>query len=188
LPGANCIILCSKRLRGPPALVKAELGPSKVLLPARDTRKLTKSHMLWNYSCPNIRVDPQTFDVFVNGELATCEPARVLPLAQRSTTRQESDRGSRLGPAFGPLFTGFDQATDGCSQSWTSVQETVGGYLHCFSSEIQYRPGKAPSLMKALTTLLRRREALLSKSLTGSACAKAIEPTEKTAPLFAAVK
>jgi hypothetical protein len=43
LPGANCIILCSKRLRGPPALVKAELGPSKVLLPARDTRKLTKS-------------------------------------------------------------------------------------------------------------------------------------------------
>jgi urease subunit alpha len=33
-------------------------------------------------------VDPQTFDVFVNGELATCEPARVLPLAQRYMLRR----------------------------------------------------------------------------------------------------
>src|SRR5215831_13992948 len=52
--------------------LKAELGLRKALLPARGTRKLTKSDMLWNDSCPNIRVDPQTFDVFVNGELATC--------------------------------------------------------------------------------------------------------------------
>jgi urease subunit alpha len=56
-------------------------------LPARGTRKLKKSDMLWNDSCPNIRVDPQTFDVFVDGELATCEPAHVLPLAQRYMLR-----------------------------------------------------------------------------------------------------
>ena len=34
-----------------------------------------------------ITVNPQTFDVFVNGELATCEPAKVLPLAQRYMLR-----------------------------------------------------------------------------------------------------
>jgi urease subunit alpha len=67
--------------------LKAELGLSKALLPARGTRKLKKSDMLWNDSCPNIRVDPQTFDVFVDGELATCEPAHVLPLAQRYMLR-----------------------------------------------------------------------------------------------------
>ena len=39
------------------------------------TRKLTKRDMLHNDACPKIRVDPQTFDVFVDGELATCEPA-----------------------------------------------------------------------------------------------------------------
>ena len=57
------------------AALPAELGLSKALLPARGTRKLTKRDMLRNDACPNIRVDPQTFDVFVDGELATCEPA-----------------------------------------------------------------------------------------------------------------
>jgi urease subunit alpha len=56
-------------------------------LPARGTRKLTKSDMMWNDACPNVRVDPQTFDVFVNDDLATCEPAHVLPLAQRYMLR-----------------------------------------------------------------------------------------------------
>ena len=58
------------------------LGLAKSLLPARNTRKLTKSAMLHNDACPEIRVDPATFDVFVDGELATCEPAAELPLAQ----------------------------------------------------------------------------------------------------------
>jgi urease subunit alpha len=63
------------------------LGMRKTLLPASGTRKLSKADMLWNDACPNIRVDPQTFDVFVDGELATCEPAKVLPLAQRYMLR-----------------------------------------------------------------------------------------------------
>jgi urease subunit alpha len=67
--------------------LKTELGLSKALLPARGTRKLTKSDMMWNDACPNIRVDPQTFDVYVDGELATCEPARELPLTQRYMLR-----------------------------------------------------------------------------------------------------
>ncbi|WP_029356593.1 urease subunit alpha [Bosea sp. 117] len=64
-----------------------ELGLSKRLLPASGTRGLRKSDMLHNDACPNIRVDPQTFDVFVDGELATCEPAETLPLAQRYMLR-----------------------------------------------------------------------------------------------------
>jgi urease subunit alpha len=74
-----------------PLAIEADLGGSlglrKALLPARGTRKLSKADMLWNDACPNIRVDPQTFDVFVDGELATCEPAKVLPLAQRYMLR-----------------------------------------------------------------------------------------------------
>ena len=63
------------------------LGLRKTLLPARGTRILSKADMLWNDACPAIRVDAQTFDVFVDGELATCEPAAVLPLAQRYVLR-----------------------------------------------------------------------------------------------------
>ena len=63
------------------------LGLSKALLPARGTRKLGKQHMLRNAACPEIRVDPQTFDVKVDGELATCAPASELPLAQRYMLR-----------------------------------------------------------------------------------------------------
>ena len=67
--------------------LRGSLGLRKTLLPARGTRALSKADMLWNDACPNIRVDPQTFDVFVDGELATCEPAKVLPLAQRYMLR-----------------------------------------------------------------------------------------------------
>jgi urease subunit alpha len=67
--------------------LKSELGLSKSLLPARGTRKLSKSDMMWNDACPIIRVDPQTFDVFVDDELATFEPASVLPLVQRYMLR-----------------------------------------------------------------------------------------------------
>lgn len=58
------------------------LGLKKMLLPAQGTRGLSKADMLHNTACPNVTVDPQTFEVFVDGELATCEPAETLPLAQ----------------------------------------------------------------------------------------------------------
>ncbi len=64
-----------------------KLDLKKNLLPTHGTRKLSKRHMLHNDACPNIRVDPQTFDVFVDDELATCEPASKLPLAQRYMLR-----------------------------------------------------------------------------------------------------
>ena len=64
-----------------------QLGLHKALLPAGGTRTLTKADMLRNDACPDIRVDPQTFDVFVDGVLATCAPASELPLAQRYMLR-----------------------------------------------------------------------------------------------------
>jgi urease subunit alpha len=64
-----------------------ELDLKKMLLPSRGSRGLSKDDMLHNNICPDIRVDPQTFDVFVDGKLATCEPATELPLAQRYMLR-----------------------------------------------------------------------------------------------------
>jgi len=64
-----------------------KLNLKKKLLPATGTRNLQKSDMLHNDLCPEMRVDSQTFDVFVNGELATCEPATELPLTQRYMLR-----------------------------------------------------------------------------------------------------
>jgi urease subunit alpha len=39
--------------------------------------------MLHNSACPNITVNPQTFDVMIGGKVITCDPAKVVPLAQR---------------------------------------------------------------------------------------------------------
>jgi urease subunit alpha len=60
---------------------KAKL--EKPLLPIAGTRRLSKADMLHNDRCPAIRVNPQTFDVFVDGELANCAPATELSLAQK---------------------------------------------------------------------------------------------------------
>jgi urease subunit alpha len=67
--------------------IGGRLGLAKMMLPASGTRRLTKRDMLHNDACPQIRVNPETFEVFVDGELATCEPAAVLPLTQRYMLR-----------------------------------------------------------------------------------------------------
>ncbi len=74
-----------------PLAIEADLASRldivKHLLPASGTRKLRKSDMLHNTACPEMRVDPATFEVFVDGELASCEPAEELPLTQRYMLR-----------------------------------------------------------------------------------------------------
>ncbi len=67
--------------------VQGKLGLTKTCLPAKGTRKLNKAHMLHNDACPNITVNAQTFDVMIDGKVITCEPAKVLPLAQRYMLR-----------------------------------------------------------------------------------------------------
>ncbi|MFP4075918.1 MAG: urease subunit alpha, partial [Halochromatium sp.] len=49
----------------------------------RDVRQVRKVDMIHNFWQPTIEVDPQTYQVRADGELLTCEPADVLPLAQR---------------------------------------------------------------------------------------------------------
>ncbi len=63
--------------------VHRELGLQKQILPVRGIRNLTKKSMKHNGETPEINVDPQTFEVRVNGELITCAPADILPMAQR---------------------------------------------------------------------------------------------------------
>ena len=49
----------------------------------RGTRTLGKRDMRLNTATPEISVDPQTYQVHADGRLLTCEPASVLPMAQR---------------------------------------------------------------------------------------------------------
>ena len=58
-------------------------GITRPLLPVKGTRKIGKKDMVHNSLCPKIEVDPETYEVRADGELLTCEPATVLPMAQR---------------------------------------------------------------------------------------------------------
>jgi urease subunit alpha len=60
-----------------------KLGLQRPLAAVKNCRKLGKKDMVHNYSTPEITVDPETYEVRVDGELITCEPARELPLTQR---------------------------------------------------------------------------------------------------------
>jgi urease subunit alpha len=59
------------------------LGLQKRLEPVKDCRKVTKADMVHNSATPVIEVDTETYAVRADGELLVCEPAQVLPMAQR---------------------------------------------------------------------------------------------------------
>jgi urease subunit alpha len=60
------------------------LGLSRALLPVANTRGgIGKASMIHNTATPRIEVNPETYAVRADGELLTCEPAGVLPMAQR---------------------------------------------------------------------------------------------------------
>jgi len=64
--------------------LRARLGIEKQLVPVRNTRGgIGKASMIHNHATPHIEVDPERYEVRANGELLTCEPASVLPMAQR---------------------------------------------------------------------------------------------------------
>lgn len=61
-----------------------KLGIAKQLLPVINTRGgISKASMIHNDATPDVEVDPETYEVRANGELLTCEPADVLPMAQK---------------------------------------------------------------------------------------------------------
>jgi urease subunit alpha len=60
-----------------------KLGIKKTLVPVSDTRSISKKSMKLNDFCPKIEVNPETYEVRVNGDVITCKPAKTLPMAQR---------------------------------------------------------------------------------------------------------
>ncbi len=61
----------------------AKFGLNKVVSAAKDIRRVRKQHMVHNDWLPKMEIDPQTYAVRADGQLLTCEPAQVLPMAQR---------------------------------------------------------------------------------------------------------
>jgi urease subunit alpha len=59
------------------------LGLAKRLVPVTNTRRIGKNSMILNSTTPRMEVNPETYEVRADGRLLTCEPARVLPMAQR---------------------------------------------------------------------------------------------------------
>lgn len=63
--------------------IAAKLGLRSMVAPVRNCRKIGKKDMIHNHATPDIQVDPETYEVRVDGQAITCEPMKVLPLAQR---------------------------------------------------------------------------------------------------------
>ena len=63
--------------------IKERYSLRKTLVAVRNTRSIGKKDMVHNAYMPHMDVDPQTYEVRADGELLICEPATVLPLAQR---------------------------------------------------------------------------------------------------------
>ncbi|MGJ5628166.1 urease subunit alpha [Nostoc sp. CALU 1950] len=63
--------------------IPSQLGLQKSAVAVSGTRQLSKRDMKLNDALPHIEVDPETYQVRADGELLICEPATVLPMAQR---------------------------------------------------------------------------------------------------------
>ncbi|MEZ4735407.1 MAG: urease subunit alpha [Caldilineaceae bacterium] len=63
--------------------IPAQLGLSKRVVAVENCRTIGKANMVHNAATPTIEVDPESYEVRADGELLTCEPATVLPMAQR---------------------------------------------------------------------------------------------------------
>ncbi|RMF24455.1 MAG: urease subunit alpha [Cyanobacteria bacterium J083] len=63
--------------------IASQIGLQTPTVAVSNTRNLSKADMKLNTATPHIEVDPETYEVRADGELLTCEPAKVLPMAQR---------------------------------------------------------------------------------------------------------
>ncbi len=77
--GAKAVTFVSKASLKNPSVRKLK----KPLVAVKNTRKIGKKHMVHNDYQPEMSVDPETYEVRADGELLVCEPAKVLPMAQR---------------------------------------------------------------------------------------------------------
>ena len=65
------------------ANIPEQIGLNKMVAAVSNTRNIGKKDMKLNNALLNIEVNPETYEVKADGELLTCEPAKVLPMAQR---------------------------------------------------------------------------------------------------------
>jgi urease subunit alpha len=63
--------------------VAKKYGLNKRIVAVKAIRKIRKQHMVWNSYLPHMEVDPETYEVRADGERLVCDPAKVLPMAQR---------------------------------------------------------------------------------------------------------
>ena len=63
--------------------ILTQLSLQKTPVAVSQTRQLTKRDMKLNDALPRMEIDPETYEVRADGNLLTCEPAVILPLAQR---------------------------------------------------------------------------------------------------------
>ncbi len=63
--------------------IRQKLGLAKDVFAVHGTRTIGKADMVLNTVLPKMEVDPETYEVRADGELLTCQPAEVLPMAQR---------------------------------------------------------------------------------------------------------
>ncbi|PSB23674.1 urease subunit alpha [filamentous cyanobacterium Phorm 46] len=79
--GATCLTFVSQAARDRD--IAAQLGLQKPTVAVSGTRQISKRDMKLNDYLPHMEVDPETYEVRADGQLLTCEPATVLPMAQR---------------------------------------------------------------------------------------------------------
>ena len=82
LAAAKCSLAFVSKLSVDSGIVDS-YGLSKAIYPVRNCRGLKKTDMKLNCATPEIKVDPETYQVTADGELLTCKPMTKLPLAQQ---------------------------------------------------------------------------------------------------------
>lgn len=75
----TCLTFVSQKAAG----IADQYGLRRQLVPIHGVRDLKKENMIHNGWQPKVTVDPETYEVTADGQLLTCEPAKVLPMAQR---------------------------------------------------------------------------------------------------------
>jgi urease subunit alpha len=89
--GATCVSFVSQAAAA--AGMKEKLRLQNNVVAVKNTRGVRKADLIHNHYQPRIEVDAQTYQVRADGELLVCEPASVLPLAQRYFLFIESSLG-----------------------------------------------------------------------------------------------
>jgi urease subunit alpha len=80
LTASSLVFVSKAALKGG---LRNKLGVDKQFIAVEHTRDISKKSMVHNGATPDITVDPETYEVTADGELLTCAPAEVLPMAQR---------------------------------------------------------------------------------------------------------